>query len=112
MARHSALPGAHFACRSRCRAAHNRNRPVDRDRRGDIALFHRIAAALTIILCTLGGLAASAANAPDTRPAIVYATPAVPDNMDPDHDAGSVSTASTRISTTRCCNSIRTRARA
>jgi peptide/nickel transport system substrate-binding protein len=57
-----------------------------------VTLFHRIAATLTIVFCTLGALAASAASAPDSRPAIVYATPAVPDNMDPDKDAGSVST--------------------
>lgn len=52
-------------------------------------MFYRIAL-LAVLILGVGSLAA-AADAPDTRPSIVYAAPAVPDTMDPDKAAGSVS---------------------
>jgi peptide/nickel transport system substrate-binding protein len=47
--------------------------------------------ALTALLVAGTLSLAAAADAPDTRPAIVWAAPAVPDTMDPDKAAGSVS---------------------
>ena len=54
------------------------------------SMLHRCPALIALLIAgTLSS--AAAADAPDTRPAIVYAAPTVPDSMDPDKAAGSVS---------------------